>query len=226
MKKLFAFIVMGCLFQSCLETRDSAKEVEEKQQLQKQVGSLQRTTADVNSKFQETDDSISKLSARIDVVDSHMNKNEEKIERSLVPRDQKMKDLADKLAVHQEVLTKMDAQITALQNQVAQLTEEVKRAPPAAAVSSKSDGGEKGQFKVAEDYFDKKQWQDAAISFEKYRKQNPKGKHAAEALYKIGVCFQEMGSKDEAKVFYKDVSSQYPNSTEAKKAATRLKSIK
>lgn len=215
---VLAFIVQGCI----LDTRDSVKEVEEKQQLQKQVGSLQRSTADVNSKFQETDDAISKLSARIDVVDNKNNKNEDKIEKSLKERDQKIKELSEKLTVHQDVMTKLDAQITALQGQVNQLAEEIKKAP---APAPKSEG-EKGDYKVASDFFDKKQWQDAAISFEKYRKANPKGKHAAEALYKIGVSFQELGSKDEAKVFYKDVISQYPGSSEAKKAATRLKAVK
>lgn len=224
MKYIFVFMLVGVLFQSCLETRDSAKDVEEKQQLQKQVGSLQRTTADVNSKFQETDDSISKLSARMDVIDNHSNKNEEKLEKSMVPRDQKVRELTDKLAVHQEIMTKMDAQITALQNQVTLLSDEMRKAPVQSA--SKSEGGEKVEYKVAEEFFEKKQWQDAAISFEKYRKQNPKGKHAAEALYKIGVSFQELGSKDEAKVFFKDVVSQYPNSTESKKASTRMKAIK
>ncbi len=224
MKNLLYAILIGVLFQGCLDTRDSAKDVEEKQQIQKQVGSLQRSTADVNSKFQETDDSLSKLSARVDVLDNHLGKQDEKVEKSMLPRDQKIKELTEKLNVHQEVMTKLDTQITALQNQVNQMTEEMKRAPPAA--SAKSEGGEKGDYKIAEDYFDKKQWQDAAITFEKYRKQNPKGKHAAEALYKIGVSFQELGSKDEAKVFYKDVMSQYPNSTDAKKASTRLKGIK
>jgi TolA-binding protein len=225
MKKLIGLMMFAVLMQSCLDTRDSVKEVEEKQQLQKQVGSLQRSTADVNSKFQENDDAINKLSARVDVVDSRSNKHEDKMEKALAGRDQKIKELSDKLAVHQDVMTKMDAAISALQGQVAQLSEEVKRVP-APTTSSKSESGEKGEYKAAEDFFEKKQWQDAAISFEKYRKANPKGKHAAEALYKIGVSFQEMGSKEEAKVFYKDVMSQYPNSTEYKKASTRLKGIK
>ncbi len=224
MKKLILVLISQALFlPACLDTRDSVKEVEEKQQLQKQVGSLQRSTADVNSKFQETEESISKLSARVDVIDNKNNKNEEKTEKSLVQRDQKIKELGEKLAVHQEVMTKMDGQILALQNQITQLTEEMKKAPVA---SAKSEGGEKGEYKLAEDFFAKKQWQDSAITFEKYRKAYPKGKHAAEALYKIGVSFQELGSKDEARVFYKDVISQYPNSGEAKKASTRLKSLK
>ncbi len=224
MKSLLGMIILAIAVQGCiLDTRDSVKETEEKQQLQKQVGSLQRSTADVNSKFQEIDESVSKLSARVDVVDNKAGKNEDKIERALKDRDQKIKELSDKLAVHQDVMTKMDAQILALQNQLTQVAEEMKKAPPPA--TSKSDG-EKGDYKVASDFFDKKQWQDAAISFEKYRKANPKAKHAAEALYKIGVSFQELGSKDEAKVFYKDVISQYPNSTESKKAATRLKGMK
>ncbi len=223
MKTLIVLLAFATLLIGCLDTRDSVKEVEEKHQLQKQVGSLQRTTADVNSRFQDIEESVGKLSARVDVVDNKNNKNEDKVEKALLQRDQKIKELTDKLAVHQDVMTKMEAQTSALLTQIAQLTEEIKKAPAAPA---KTTGGEKGDYKVAEDYYVKKQWQDAAISFEKYRKANPKGKHAAEALYKIGVSFQELGSKDEAKIFFKDVLSQYPNSGEAKKAASRLKAIK
>ncbi len=221
-KYILSIAVTSGLLQGCLDTRESQRENEEKHQLQKQVGSLQRTTADVNSKFQEVDDEVSKLSARVDVVDNKVSKNDERIEKILGQRDLKIKESSEKLALHQEALTKMEAQLSAMQSQINQLIEEQKKAP----APVKSEGGEKGQFKAAEDHFDKKQWQDAAIAFEKYRKANPKGKHAAEALYKIGVSFQELGSKDEAKIFFKDVLSQYPNTPEAKKAGTRLKSLK
>ena len=224
MKKIFILLCFASFLSGCLDTRESVKEVEEKQQLQKQVGHLQRTTADVNSKFQEVEDSISKISARIDVVDSKNTKHDEKFEKSQIARDQKMKELTDKIAVHQEVMTKMEAQIAAMQAQVTQMSEDMKKVPVAAA--PKASGGEKADYKVAEDFFVKKQWQDAAISFEKYRKTYPKGKRSAEALYKIGVSFQELGSTDEAKIFFKDVLSQFPNSAEAKKASTRLKGLK
>jgi tetratricopeptide (TPR) repeat protein len=223
MKKYILTLALASGFlQGCLDTRESQRENEEKHQLQKQVGTLQRSTADVNSKFQEVDDEVSKLSARVDVVDNKVSKNDEKIEKMFGQRDLKIKESTEKVALHQEALTKMESQLSAMQAQINQLIEEQKKAP----VATKNEGGEKGQYKVAEDHFDKKQWQDAAIAFEKYRKANPKGKHSAEALYKIGVSFQELGSKDEAKIFFKDVLNQYPNTPESKKANTRLKSLK
>jgi len=235
MNGLTKALVLGAallVFQGCLETRDSVKEVEEKQQLQKQVGSLQRSTADVNAKFQEVEEEISKLSARVDVVDNKNSKNDEKFEKLLGQKDAKLKELGDKINLHQEVLTKMEAQmttmqaqLTAMQAQINQVSEDQKKAA-ASLPTAKPESGEKALYKIAEDFFAKHQWQDAAIAFEKYRKANPKGKHAAQALYKIGVSFQELGSKEEAKIFYKDVINQYPNSADAKNASSRLKSLK
>ncbi len=221
-KYIITLVAFSAVLQGCLDTREAARENEEKHQLQKQVGTLQRTTADVNAKFQEVDEEVSKLSARVDVVDNKVSKNDDKADKSLAQRDAKIKETSEKVALHQEALTKMESQLSAMQAQINQLIEDQKKAP----VATKAEGGEKGQYKVAQDFFDKKQWQDAAIAFENYRKANPKGKHAADALYKIGVSFQELGSKDEAKFFFGDVLKKYPNSPEARKATTRLKSLK
>ena len=71
-----------------------------------------------------------------------------------------------------------------------------------------------------------KKFKDAILAYQKYRDGNPKGRHYGEATFKMGVCFQEMGLKDEAKVFYEEVISKFPGSKDAKKAAVRAKQLK
>ena len=54
---------------------------------------------------------------------------------------------------------------------------------------------------------------------------NPKGKRYADATYKIGMSFQELKLKDDAKAFYQEVIQKFPKSSEAKKAEVRLKKL-
>jgi TolA-binding protein len=63
------------------------------------------------------------------------------------------------------------------------------------------------------------------LQYDEYKKKAPKGKSIPEAIYKTGVCFQELGMKDEAKVFYQEITAKFPKSEFAKKAQIRLKSI-
>jgi outer membrane protein assembly factor BamD (BamD/ComL family) len=74
-------------------------------------------------------------------------------------------------------------------------------------------------------HFEDKKWEDAILAYEEYRKTNPKGKEYAEATLKIGLCFQNMGLKDDAKVFFKEVVDKYPKTKEADTAKTKLKKL-
>jgi TolA-binding protein len=84
----------------------------------------------------------------------------------------------------------------------------------------------KNSYELAEDLYSKKDWKKAILNYQKFRDANPKHKLFAEATYKIGVSFQELGMKDEARTFFDEVVGKFPGSSEAKKARTRLKSIK
>ena len=81
-------------------------------------------------------------------------------------------------------------------------------------------------FQVAEVHFKNKEWKKAILSYQKYSEDSPKGKMVAEAKYKIGVSFQELGLKDEAIAFYEEVVAQFPATEIGKKAKFRLTQIK
>lgn len=84
----------------------------------------------------------------------------------------------------------------------------------------------KSAFDLAQGHFEARRWRNAALEFEKYRSKNPKGKYYISATYKIGVCFEELGEKDNARLFYEEIIKNHPQHHIAKKARYRLKKLK
>lgn len=229
--RVVTFLVwsFSCVFfmSGCLQTRAAMKEQEEKQVLQKTVKNLQQSTADVNTRFQDIEEDLRKLNGRQEATDFRLTQLVQKNEKTDAAADGRNKEAADRLLAYQEAITKLDHQVTELTQTVGQLQEEVRRLQAAPVTSAGgSGGGSKGPLAVAEEHFKKQEWKEAILEYEKYRKSSPKGKQFADATYKIGVCFQEMGLVDEGKAFYEEVVAKFPKSKEAEKAVYRLKSLK
>lgn len=53
-----------------------------------------------------------------------------------------------------------------------------------------------------------------------------KEKNVADAKYKIGVSFQELGMKEEAMAFYEEVVANYSKTEAGKSAKARLAKLK
>ncbi len=124
-----------------------------------------------------------------------------------------------KIQILQEEIGKLNEQVATLNSEVSALK--------ASESNEKADRGtKKDYFEIADDHFSKKEWKKAIVSYQKFREANSKHKKFPEATYKIGICFQELGLKEEAKTFFDEVIAKYPNSAEAKKAKAHLKSLK
>ncbi len=220
----FRSILIGLLFGcsqlqlGCLQTRSSVKEAEEKQVLKSTVANLQKSSADVNSRFQDIEDDLRKLSGRIEVIETGLRQIQNKSDKGNSIVETKMKENE---TIYREEFSKLTTEIDQLKAQLAALQSSLS----ADAVKEESDAA-KGPFALAEDKFEKKEWKDAILDYERYRKSNPKGKQFAEATYKIGVSFQELGMTDEAKAFYEEVLAKFPKSKQAGRASSRLKNIK
>lgn len=205
----------------CLQTRESAKEQEEKQVLQKTVKNLQQGTADSSTRFQEIDEESRKMNGRLEIAENRVAQLMQRADKVEQNTENRHKETTDRMAVYQEAITRLEGQVAALNQQLVALQESAKTV---AAVSSKKDP--KAHFTVAEELFEKKKWKEAILEYDKYRKAAPSGKNYPAASYKMAVCFQELGMLDEAKVFYDEVVAKHPKSNEAKKAGIRLKSLK
>lgn len=79
--------------------------------------------------------------------------------------------------------------------------------------------------------FDDKKWTEAITEFQAYRDKAKKSnltntEDFALATYKIGVCFQELKMKQEAKTFYNSVLKKNAQTKAAKYAKYRLENLK
>lgn len=224
MKKL---MIAGLLISTvgCLQTRSDMREGEQRQVLQTQVSTLQKSTADVGSRFAELEEQIRFLNGRIEVLENKLasahNENEA-IRRNSV---ESVQNQNQKFQIFQEALTKAEQDQMALRAELASLRAEMmaQQSQKAAAASKASN---KNAYELGDDHFEKKEYRQAILEYQRYREKNPKGKSFASATYKIGVSFQELGLRDEARSFYEEVVSKYPKSDEARKSKTRLQKLK
>lgn len=222
---IFGFSILSgvFLFSGCLKTREEVKEVEQRQVMLQQVSTLQKTNADVASRFDEVQDEIRQLNGRVEVVENQIQKQDQKDSKSNANLAEQLSETQKRQGLLQESLTKMEQQLMALQNELVQLKSAESSAAKSATTKAKTG---KASFDEAQEFFSQKDWKKAIVSFQKYRDDNPKGKNFLEATYKIGLSFQELGMREEARNFYDEVISKFPKSEEATKAKKKIKSLK
>lgn len=86
-------------------------------------------------------------------------------------------------------------------------------------------GGD-AQFLIGETYFLEANYQLAATEYNNVRKSYPKSEKIPEALYKMGMCFENLKLPDDAKLFYQTLIKQHPKADATRRAKERLKELK
>ena len=209
----------------CLVTRSDLRGDREPEgrKSQETVTVMQKEKAETNSRYSDLESSIREMNGRVEVVENRVSQNDQNAGKVQRQQEEQLNETNKKVQLLQEELTKMEAQIQLLNDQVANShrpVEEASDEKPASKVEKKT------KFDIGEDYFLKKEWKKAILNYQKYRDDSPKAKMVNEATYKIGVCFQELGMKDEAKSFYEELVAKAPGSPEARRAKIRLKKLK
>ncbi|MBT4761893.1 MAG: tetratricopeptide repeat protein [Bdellovibrionaceae bacterium] len=208
-------LLLGLLvLPSCLLTRHDIKANEEKKQLSNQVSTLQQTNAESQNQMIVLDQSYNELRGRIEVLE----KIKMDQEQSLANKDLEKEN---QFQVYEQALEKNEKRIQGLETEIADLKKQLAKKK----VAKKKVKKPKGNYTSAESYFSKKDWKKAIVGYQKYRELNPKGRRYPEVTYKIGVCFQELGMADNAKIFYQEVVEKFSKSKEAKKSKYRLKKL-
>lgn len=87
----------------------------------------------------------------------------------------------------------------------------------------KGKNTEDALFLRGEAYYQLKQFKKAIIDFSKFPEKYHHSKKLPAALYKIGLAFDALGMKDDAKGFYQELVEKFPKSPEAKKAKSKSK---
>lgn len=223
MKSLVVVALTAFFLAGCLQTRNDVRDNEQRNVMQQQVSTLQKTNADVGSRFSEIEEQMRDLTGRVDVVENKLGQSNSGVESALKSSQQQNQDLTQKVNLLQEALIKMEKEMGQMSADLQALksSQSVGSAVEKNARPTKRDSYEAGQ-----DFFAKKDWKQAILQYQKYRDENAKGAHFAEATYKIGVAFQELDMKDEAKTFYDEVISKFSKSDEARRAKIRLKGLK
>ncbi|MBI4366752.1 MAG: tol-pal system protein YbgF [Deltaproteobacteria bacterium] len=91
--------------------------------------------------------------------------------------------------------------------------------------NSRSALAPNAQFWVGDCYFAMKDYQRAIKEYQVVAERFPRHEKANTALYKQGLAFENLGMKEEAKLFWQKLVAKAPQSPEAKKAADRLKNL-
>lgn len=82
---------------------------------------------------------------------------------------------------------------------------------------------EDATFMRGEAHFELKQYKKAIVDYSKFPEKYHRSARMPQALYKIGVSFEALGMKEDAKGFYQELVEKFPKSAEAKKVRAKLK---
>lgn len=144
--------------------------------------------------------------------------------RSLYGRVEVVEDRMSRLQDNPEI-NQLKVKVVELENKINLLEETVTQLNTRAKVS-KAKKKPVGPYDKASGFYTKKKWEDAILAFEDYRKKSPKGKLYADATFKIGMSFKNLGMKQDAKAFFQEVVDRFPKSKVAKQAKAQIKAIK
>ncbi len=81
------------------------------------------------------------------------------------------------------------------------------------------------QFWIGETYYQEKNYKYAINEYVQVSDKYPKGNKVPAALYKIGLCFEQLKKIPEASAMYKQLVESFPDSEEAAKAKGQLEKL-
>jgi len=207
--KILVLVVLA--FQlGCLKTRSQVRELETIHEQKERFAAHQK--AEALSKVDELSEQNRELRGRIESLETRLAEAERAREEVRIKSENMDQSTKDKLKVYEETIEKLEAQL--------------KDAGSKATAKAAAGAKQLSSYDKAELQFNNKDWKEAVLNYQKYRDQNPKGVKYSDATYKIGVAFQELGMKTEAKAFYDEVIEKFPKSQSANRAKTRIKSLK
>lgn len=239
-----SLLVLSLVFSACLQTRSEVGENDQSQVYSKKNAGNQQAQAEsqLNQKtaaaqsIDERDELIRTLNGRVENLENQIAAaNKEKSTTS--SQD------AQKIALLQEALAKMEAQIKNIEAEQIQRKAQQEAAalaaknappeePPVKVVkkntkeAGKTSEKNANSYELAQGFFANKEWKKAILNYQKYVDETPKGKEVSDSKYKIGVCFQELGMKEEAMAFFEEVVANYGKTDAGKKAKIRLSKLK
>lgn len=217
------YLLLSLGLVGCLVTRQEVRNSVKSESLTPE----QERRTENTVRYQEIEEQIRDTTGRLETLENTVHiLNAEKTGTGVDLRNER-KSTQEKFKIFEEAITRLEAQNLLLQKRVDEL-QAAQAGSNSSAVggSAGSSAVGKSTYDVAELNFTKKKWKEAIVAFEKYRSTNPTGKRYAEATYKIGSSFHELGMKTEAKVFYTEVIEKFGKTEWAKKSQKNLRVLK
>ncbi|MBX9765910.1 MAG: tetratricopeptide repeat protein [Bdellovibrionales bacterium] len=226
-RSLLSALTLVSLTTGCLMTREDVSEEEEKKKMHSTVYDLQKKKADVDNRFDQIEEELRKINGRVEQAEHKGQSGNESQRSEFIAMNKKIEDVVGQLRILEERIAMNDKKIDFLEREWEQMrlggSTKPERAPD--PVAAKSDSKE-ALYRDGDDAIRAKEWSKAAALFEKFRKAHPKSPRVPSATLKIGISFQELGMKSEAKAFYDEVLERFPKDAAAKAAAQKLKQLK
>lgn len=235
MKKNFLTLILALVISGCLKTRSelggnyqsqmySSKQAENQQEAQAQK--VKAEQAIESEKADDRDEMIRTLNGRIEVLENQLTSLQKDKEAEKQKEGQPTAE-SQKVQLLQESLAKMEAQLQKLESELAAKPSDAREKTSttnqgAASPAAMTKNAKQNPYEKGIEHFGKKEWKKAILEFQKYVDEAPKGKLVADAKLHIGLSFQELGLKDEARAFYEEVAAQYPKTEAGKKAKSKL----
>jgi TolA-binding protein len=226
-------VAMALVLSSCLKTRSdiseqdqtyaySKKNADNQTAAQAQPSQLNQEAPVQTAALDDKDELIRELNGRVETL-------ENQLAALIKEKESATSQDSQKIVLLQEALTKMQGQIDKLENPepvaaVKPADKNLKSSDDVAAAESK--GTKKlNAYEAGQQNFTKQKWKKAILNFQKYTDESPKGKNVADSKYKIGICFQELGMKEEAMAFYEEVVANFGKTEAGKKSKLRLSQL-
>ena len=89
-----------------------------------------------------------------------------------------------------------------------------------------SEFSDNAQFWIGECYYFEKKYEKAIVEYEKVTKNFPEGNKVPYALLKQGFAFLKLGDKASARLLFQQIIKDYPNTSQARIARSKLIEIK
>jgi len=225
-----------------LQTRSQVNERNESAKLSEQVNAVQRSRADQDAKLNELQQDVRAINGRVEALEHSQGQDDQSMKQQIDALNKKMDATNERIRLLEQHVDATEMRIMAAINMASR--EPVPAEKPKgkagkggkASAATASDGGTEvvasgagapsDEWAEAEKRFAAKEWKKAIVAYSKYREKSPKGKNSAEATYKIGVCFSELGLKKEARTFFEQTVNDFPNSPATRKAKYRLSNLK
>jgi len=183
-----------------------------------QVVALRQQVADLKAKNLSYEEQFRLSSGKVEELEIMNRRMEDSSTKRLGEESQE-------LQAYKESVSELVAEKKRLETEVLRLKDENKTLSGSVKAAKRTA---KEHLEIGNKLFDDKKWSEAAAEFQAFREKtgNKQNEDYALSTYKIGVCFQELGLKNEARTFYKSVVAKHKKTRASKFAQYRLENMK